>query len=236
MQTTTNNEKEKTQVEKDFLTFLPKKQEKETRYIVALDPEFKEIIDKVHSIRGGSRKEFIQSRYLYEYNILMNKENSKKREVVSEGREKGLIERFDHLSGDYIKYGEDRSNYMKFAYWFNGLLEEEKEVVLNGTIEEKLERWYRVMIAHGSLSGNPYKTILDYLEERGVWKQIQDYSIIAREKEAFEEKEQKVKELVYEWSREFREENNALFNNDNHAYKKKKEEFFKQKREEFDEL
>lgn len=157
---------------------------------IRMDIEDKEIIDIVHSIRGGTRKDFIRNAYLIEYNILMRKGAIKKRLEISELRLEGLLKQFDRWSGIVInRRGEDYSNYNKFGYWFNGLYDAEKELILKNTLNnDRIDAWVRVVINHGSLTGHNYKTLVQYLEDAEVLDKLKAHAIIIQEREVFEDR------------------------------------------------
>ena len=161
---------------------------REKKYFIECYPETKAIIDQVHIIRGGTRKDFIHKSYLVELNILMRTEAVEKRSDIGDIRLDGLIERFLKLATLDIKKYKSWT-YMPFARWFVNLPEEQKDLVLENTIDMYLENWNNLLFINGSLSGNSYKKLIHYLEDRGVLEQIKDYTIIIKERKAFEEQE-----------------------------------------------
>lgn len=204
------------------------------KFFIECFPETKTIIDQVHAIRGGTRKDFIHKMYLIELDTLMRTEAVEKRSTIGELRLDGLVEQFLRLATlDIDRY--KRWTYMPFARWFVGLPEEQKDMVLEKTIDTYIDNWCNLLFINTSISGNPYKKLVQYLEDRSVLDDIEAHTLILKERNVFKKQEKMFKEwLGFNWFRTFRHDNKGLYDNDNEKYKEFLDIKLKKKRKEYE--
>ena len=125
----------------------------------------------------------------------MNK-NGQEKETESEldaDLLESYLEQFYRYTKEDNRYYRGYNNLMAFGYWFLKIDDDYQEAILEKTITDDINCWYKVLY-HGTLVGKNALRISRFLKNQGVLEQIKNYSVIKRKEEELKKKERLEKE------------------------------------------